>query len=377
MALVKGDSNNANDAAVLGVNTAQNGRGVYGESQKGYGVLGHSNEQAGVIGQSEVQYGVYGETNAEYHAGVVGINNNTSDKAGMGVLGKSKGVGVWGESTTWNGIYGVSKSEIGGAGVLGENTGNGIGVSGLSKTSYGIYGKSETGHGIWGESANGSGVTGIGYKWHGVYGQSEEQIGVLGQSTKGRGVVGVAKEAGTGVEGSSINGAGVWGASANGIGVYGKGGRVAAFFEGDVEVTGDIRLLNADFAEDFDVPECSEPGEVMVLTEAGTLTQSEKAYDRKVVGVISGAGHYKPGIILDKQNNAANRKPIAMMGKVFCKVDADISPIETGDLLTTSDIPGYAMRATDPFKAFGAVIGKALASMKEGKGLIPILVVLQ
>lgn len=89
------------------------------------------------------------------------------------------------------------------------------------------------------------------------------------------------------------------------------------------------------------------------------------------------AGNYKPGIILDKQNNNGNRKPIAMMGKVYCKVDADASPIETGDMLTTSNIPGYAMRAIDPFKAFGAVIGKALASLKEGKGLIPILVVLQ
>jgi hypothetical protein len=66
-----------------------------------------------------------------------------------------------------------------------------------------------------------------------------------------------------------------------------------------------------------------------------------------------------------------------MMGKVFCKVDADISPIEIGDMLTTSDIPGYAMKAIDHSKAFGAVMGKALASLKEGRGLIPILVVLQ
>jgi hypothetical protein len=46
-------------------------------------------------------------------------------------------------------------------------------------------------------------------------------------------------------------------------------------------------------------------------------------------------------------------------------------------MLTTSNVPGYAMKAIDPFKAFGAIIGKALASLKEGKGMIPILVVLQ
>jgi hypothetical protein len=35
------------------------------------------------------------------------------------------------------------------------------------------------------------------------------------------------------------------------------------------------------------------------------------------------------------------------------------------------------MKATDPLRAFGAVIGKALRPKKEGKGLIPILVALQ
>jgi len=51
--------------------------------------------------------------------------------------------------------------------------------------------------------------------------------------------------------------------------------------------------------------------------------------------------------------------------------------IEVGDLLTTSPTPGYAMKATDPLKAFGAIIGKALCPLKEGQGLIPILIALQ
>ena len=36
-----------------------------------------------------------------------------------------------------------------------------------------------------------------------------------------------------------------------------------------------------------------------------------------------------------------------------------------------------AMKAADPARAFGAVIGKALRPMREGCGLIPILVSLQ
>ena len=35
------------------------------------------------------------------------------------------------------------------------------------------------------------------------------------------------------------------------------------------------------------------------------------------------------------------------------------------------------MKAEDPTKAFGAVIGKALGSIKEGLGMIPVLVALQ
>jgi hypothetical protein len=69
--------------------------------------------------------------------------------------------------------------------------------------------------------------------------------------------------------------------------------------------------------------------------------------------------------------------PLALIGRVCCKVDADYCPIEIGDLLTTSPTPGHAMKAADPLKAFGTVIGKALHPLESGHGLIPILVALQ
>jgi hypothetical protein len=69
--------------------------------------------------------------------------------------------------------------------------------------------------------------------------------------------------------------------------------------------------------------------------------------------------------------------PLALVGKVYCKVDANHSSIEIGDILTTSATIGHAMKATDPFKAFGAVIGKALGTLKDGCDLIPVLVTLQ
>jgi hypothetical protein len=171
----------------------------------------------------------------------------------------------------------------------------------------------------------------------------------------------------------------VLGSSKSGVGVYAKGGKLAGFFEGDVEVTGDIRLVNADCAEDFDIMGLShvDPGSVMVLDDGGALCESWQAYDRRVAGVISGAADYKPGIVLDKQPSGGNRQPVALMGKVFCKADARFGAIAVGDLLTTSPTPAHAMKAGDPAKAFGAVIGKALRPLAEGQGLIPILVSLQ
>lgn len=141
----------------------------------------------------------------------------------------------------------------------------------------------------------------------------------------------------------------------------------------------DLYLENADLAEDFDVIRSNdvEPGTVMVLAGYGSLQESSEPYDKRVAGVVSGAGEYKPGIVLDKKSDRPERRSIALTGKVYCKVDADCSPVQIGDLLTTSSTPGHAMKAVDSVKAFGAVIGKALAPLKCGCGMIPILVALQ
>jgi hypothetical protein len=176
------------------------------------------------------------------------------------------------------------------------------------------------------------------------------------------------------------------------IGVYGQskgkgaagffdntGGGTAGYFIGNVIVTGDIQLANADCAEDFEIAglEKVEPGTVMVIDSEGKLQQSEQAYDKRVAGVISGAGKYKPGLILGREETSEHRMPIALMGKVYCKVDAQFAAIEVGDLLTTSPTPGHAMKADDPLKTYGAVIGKALRPLDAGLGLIPILIALQ
>ncbi len=130
--------------------------------------------------------------------------------------------------------------------------------------------------------------------------------------------------------------------------------------------TGDIILSNADAAEHFDLAEAVEaaPGTVMVLNATGKLELASNPYDKKVVGVVAGAGNYRPGIVLDHRNSAAQRVPISVLGKVTCKADASFGSIEVGDLLTTSPTAGHAMKASDPRLAFGAVIGKALSPLQ-------------
>ena len=95
------------------------------------------------------------------------------------------------------------------------------------------------------------------------------------------------------------------------------------------------------------------------------------------MGVVSGAGDLKPGIVLNKKAAQENGTPVALVGTVFCKVDAQYAAIEVGDLLTTSPTLGHAMKAGDSDKAFGAVLGKALGSLETGQGLIPVLVTLR
>jgi hypothetical protein len=145
--------------------------------------------------------------------------------------------------------------------------------------------------------------------------------------------------------------------------------------------TGDITLLNADCAEDFDLAEDEddniEPGTVVVLDEDGRIRRSLEPYDSRVAGVLSGAGGLRPGLVLDHRKAKNVRLPVALMGKVFCKADAQYGPIRAGDLLTTSPTPGHAMKMMDRARALGSVLGKALRPIDAGRGLVPILVGLQ
>jgi hypothetical protein len=357
-------------SGVWGHTTVEGGTGVVGSTEPttilATGVQGISaGTGAGVNGTSANGVGVSGETGSAGQSAVFGINNATGPIPSG--LSYPAGGGVWGHTKVsgGTGVIGSTEPNVTATGVLGIGNGAGAGVNGTSANGVGVSG--ETG------SASQSAVFGI-------------------NNAPGPIPGGLSYPAGGGVWGHTKvqNGSGVIGSVdpnlTQAAGVTGIGNPLAGQFLGNVTITGtltvdvDVVLAGAaDFAEDFAVEtsDAIEPGTVMVLGETA-LRPSEKSYDRRVTGVISGARDYKPGLILDRRKGSAGRLPIALVGKVYCKVDATSGAIELGDLLTTSSTPGHAMRADDPARAFGAVIGKALQSMPAGgKGLIPILVALQ
>lgn len=333
-----------------------------------YGVEGTSQSATGVVGTSGSGVGVSGQVGTSARrdragfspqAGVVGYGSDAGNGATFGVYGESQSAG--------DGVYGLGANGVHGA-------------SGLESGHSGA--PPPQGAGVWGESRAGCGV----------YGSSTDYVGVVGNSASYDGVQGISSSpAHAGVSARNVapapapvpgvsppSGYALW-AYSNATGVFAVG-NPAGYFRGDVQVTGDVILLNpgsGDVAEDFDVEGESkhmEPGTVLVINPAGTLSVTHDAYDTRVAGVISGAGGLTPAVVLQRFESARMRRPIALMGKVYCKVDASFGSISAGDLLTTSSTPGHAMRVLDIFRATGSILGKALAGMEDGRGLIPILV---
>lgn len=128
------------------------------------------------------------------------------------------------------------------------------------------------------------------------------------------------------------------------------------------------------------------PGDVLVLSTQtpGRVERSSRPNDPRVAGVYS----TRPGILGAEKGDGITRVdasdvPVAIVGIVPTKVSAENGPIEVGDMLTTSSTPGHAMKASPVLVSGvavypgGILIGKALEPLKEGTGLIRVLVTLR
>ncbi|MCI0515109.1 hypothetical protein L0128_17995, partial [candidate division KSB1 bacterium] len=151
------------------------------------------------------------------------------------------------------------------------------------------------------------------------------------------------------------------------------GGRVIC---SELQLTG-----GSDLAEPFEIKEPNQivPGMVVVIDpeNPGKLKISTQAYDRRVAGIVSGAGGIKPGVRMMSDPAHENNHHVALTGRVYALGDASFGAIEPGDLLTTAPTAGYTMKVTDYQKAQGAILGKAMTRLDEGQGLVLVLVSLQ
>jgi len=113
------------------------------------------------------------------------------------------------------------------------------------------------------------------------------------------------------------------------------------------------------------------------------VTLADQENDSKVIGIVSREAVPNPGMP-DNRVQPEDSTFAETGGEVFvvtlgtfaiCKVDATQVPIEVGDLLTTSNNPGHAKKATEP--KLGCIIGKALQSFGGGTGHIAVFVNIQ
>ena len=151
---------------------------------------------------------------------------------------------------------------------------------------------------------------------------------------------------------------------------------------GRVHANGGFWPFGADFAESMPVTgdrSDYEPGDLLAIDPSSNrrLNLANSAYSTLVAGIYS----TNPGVLasLYKMDDPSLAKevPMAVVGIVPCKVSAENGAIEVGDLLVTSSTPGHAMKGTDRSKMLGAVVGKALEPLREGTGVIQVLVTLQ
>ena len=337
--------------------TYSNGNGLYAQANTGttaYGVEGVAQQGYGgyFFGGA---YGAYGSSGA--------------------------GVGLYGNSSTNSGVVGVSNGGGGFAGVSGtDNNASGTGVAGYSTGSTGVYGAgakyggyfvSSTADGVYGENGAGSGLTPLFGYGYGVRGDSDNGHGIVGTSGTGFGVVASANS-GYGLYASSVTG-------------------TAGYFQGAVTINGiatahKVNIIGgSDVAEPYRIAAFRgiAPKAGMVVTidpdRVGRMRVATKAYDRTVSGIISGANGIEPGITLTQKGTVADGSlPVASMGRVWALCDANAGgAIRAGDLLTTSATPGHAMKAKNGNRASGAILGKAMSSLTQGRGLVLVLVTLQ
>lgn len=140
-----------------------------------------------------------------------------------------------------------------------------------------------------------------------------------------------------------------------------------------------LEVRGADIVEKFKSKETIEAGMIVTIDENDikNYKTTNKAYQKGVVGIVSGANGVKHGMLLEQDDALAGNTKVAIAGRVYVKATSQNGAIKAGDFITSSDKAGYAMKSTNRHKAYGSVIGKALTSLEKGEGYVLVLVGLQ
>jgi hypothetical protein len=350
--------NNDTVGAGYGINvrtTAPSGRAIYGNAESTTGV----NYGGYFYTPSTSGRGVYAEAGGETGT-TYGVYTTADSPDGYALYAsKNKTTG------TTPVIYASNPSQAGSSfGIHSEMTATAGG--GFSTAVRGQHNSTSGGGiGVWG-SHDGSGF--------GVYGTA---------ATGGYGVYGTAGGTGSGVRGFSSAGEGVYGSSGSGYGGYFSSSSGTSLYVVGTASVGVLQIRGgADLAEKFEMNTAQDikPGMVVMIDDekVGQMELATGRYNKRVAGVISGANELGAGMILGSFDNMENGMPVALSGRVWTFVDASDKAVEAGDLLTTSDTPGYAMPVIDDSAAHGATIGKAMSRLAKGeKGMVLVLVNLQ
>lgn len=331
-----------------------------------------------------------------------GVGVDARSSASAGVVGVSGGAG--GVTPGLTGVLGVTTFSTG-SGVRGESSA-GIGVRGVSGSAYGVHGSTSTGAaGVYGSATDKVGVSGEAQSGIGVLAKSASGPALAAQSTSASAVVAVTSGAGrenaaVRASGGGAGMAGYFTTSSSGspslmvvndgigdaLQIQGNGGllikavnhsesdtKFKVDYAGNVKADGNFTSPAADLAELLPAMGSLEPGDVLTIAPDGRLVRSGAPYQRNVAGVYSTRPAFLGG---DQDDGARGLVPLAIAGVVPVKASAENGPIGAGDRLTTSTTPGHAMRAADDAPA-GTVLGKALAGLESGTGIIRALVMLQ
>ena len=395
------------DAPALHVgNFGNGGAGVFayttGDSSYGVMVDAHGTDSDGVVAltSGDGSDGFVAKTSGENSTGVyASTTGDSSEGVWIKTTGKdSPGVSVFTYGDNSDGVtaftFGDGSTGIG-VGTTGVNsTGVGVGTTGDNglavyafthgEGSEGVY-VNTTGDNSVGVRADICGKSGLGFR---ANTQGDDSPGVF-TSTRGDNSFGLSAvtsgdlSPGVAVTTSGDDSPGVFAESAKSDGIYAETDRYDHKYGVrtlDYMYAAQYDTGSSDVAEYFPTPEDPKPGTVMVIGEDSKLQSSGKVYDTTVAGIVSTA----PGVSLGtNETGNIGEKLIAVAGRVPCKVDASYAPIEPGDLLTTSDTPGHAMKAQPvviggiEIYRPGTTLGKALEPLDSGTGVIEVLVTLQ